>query len=132
MIEGTDDNRSFSWDDDCTPERMMNWTTGKLLEAQKHSRGTIHGHWAQNELTRRQNLELAELIQNLKQSTDNVHKEVIVLNASSERLERLTKVLKNLTWGLIFLTIALIGIEIWKTYHESQTAPVLKLPEINV
>ena len=75
MIEGTDDIRIFNWGPDATPEKMMHWTTGKLLEAQQHDREGIYSRWAQNELTRRQNLELAELIETLKQSTDKVHQD---------------------------------------------------------
>jgi hypothetical protein len=52
---------------------------------------------------------------------------------SSDKMERLTTRLKNLTWILIFLTITAVivpvGIETWNAYNEAQTAPVSAPPK---
>ncbi len=91
------------------------------------------GDWAKNELATRQMDELEKRIKELDGSTNKVHQEVAILSSSSDRLEALTRTLKNLTWALIVLTIAAvavpIGIEVWKAYHEAspaQTAPLLE------
>jgi hypothetical protein len=70
---------------------------------------------------------LEKLSEALIKETSNVHREVAILGASSTKLESLTVRLNTLTWILIFLTaLALIpvGKDLWKAYHESQTAPV--------
>jgi hypothetical protein len=58
-------------------------------------------------------------------ATQQVHQEVAILSSSSDRLETLTKKVKNLTWALFFLTLSAaivpIGIEVWKAYHEPPT-----------
>src|SRR5574340_217276 len=64
----------------------------------------------------------------LIKETANVHREVAILANSSEKLEKLTLTLKNLTWALIFLTVLAvgtpIGIEVWKAFHPEAEKPV--------
>jgi hypothetical protein len=74
-------------------------------------------------------VKLEKLTEALIDETTNVHREIAWLANSSGKLETLTATLKNLTWALIFLTVAAIvvslGIEIWKSYHA-------ELPSINI
>jgi hypothetical protein len=85
------------------------------------------------EFERRQHIQLSELMQSLGNATNKVHEEVAILNSSSDRLEKLTKTLKNLTWALIVLTIAAlivpIGVEVWKANrHEVQDVRIVEPP----
>src|SRR5258708_37167659 len=74
-----------------------------------------------NELQRRHLIHIGKEAERLMVATKT-------LGTSSERLEGLTITLKTLTLVLVFLTIVAaivpIGIEVWKAYHEPQTAPV--------
>ena len=65
--------------------------------------------------------------------TERLTKATQTLAASSDRLEKLTKKLKNLTWVLIVLTILAtgvpIGIEIWKAKEVTPAKVVEPLPQ---
>jgi hypothetical protein len=122
-----------------TPEAMRTYSETKLHAAMTVNRGGVFDAWARHELERRRDERLSDLLDRLKEATDKVYKEVAILNSSSDRLEKLTKTLKNLTWALIFLTavaaVVPVGTEIWKAQksaiHSSadqlQPAPALAL-----
>jgi len=120
------DDTSFDWNK-ATPEDMRDWSVRRLYRCMELG-GNIYEPRARAELTRRQNEALQILVANLTISTDKVHTEVSILSSSSDRLERLTVALKNLTIVLTALTVLAvfvpIGIEVWKAYHESQSEPV--------
>jgi hypothetical protein len=101
----------------------------KLLEQLDSGTTPDQRTLAVEELQRRYLGNIADETGKLIQATDRVHQEVAILTKSSERLEKLTKTLRNLTWVLIFLTVLAavvpIGIETWKAYHENLPAPIV-------
>ncbi|MFH0983502.1 MAG: hypothetical protein V2A79_18445 [Planctomycetota bacterium] len=67
---------------------------------------------AVEELQRRYLLEVGRQVEALDTVTGNMHRDVTLLASSSEKVERLTKTLRNLTWALIGLTLVQIGIAV--------------------
>jgi DUF1365 family protein len=67
---------------------------------------------AVEELQRRYLLEVGRQVEALGTVTGNMHRDVALLASSSEKVERLTMTLRNLTWALIVLTLVQIGIAI--------------------
>jgi hypothetical protein len=65
---------------------------------------------------------IAMVTHDLNLVSEKTYQEIALLNSSSDRLEKLTKTLKNLTWALIFLTVIAaavpVGIEVWKGLHQ--------------
>ena len=96
-----------SWENEVSPEQMLSFSEAKLRWVQKASGGRHYDVWAGAELARRRDEHLSELIKSL--------------SSSSDRLERLTKTLRNLTWVLIVLTFLAVlvpaGLDFWKAYH---------------
>jgi hypothetical protein len=115
-------SRSFGDWSQATPEYMRNWPEEDLHAAMIQNRGGVHDVWARAEIERRH-------MQALTNATEQVHRDVERLTASSTTLETLTRTLKNLTWALILLTVLAaavpIAIEIWKAHHEIQAVPSL-------
>ena len=70
---------------------------------------------------------LESLTRRLIKATKEVHGEIQSLSSSSDRLEDLTRKLKNLTWALIWLTVAAVvlpvGIEAWKAMQPEKPVP---------
>jgi hypothetical protein len=122
------ENMSFGDWRDVNPETMKTYSEAKLLLAMKSNQGGVYDTWARAELARRRDEQLGDLLNQLTAATQHVHEEVAKLGSSSGKLETLTTTLRNLTWVLIFLTFVAaavpIGIEVWKAFHEPQTAPV--------
>jgi hypothetical protein len=65
---------------------------------------------AVEELQRRYLLEVGRQVEALAAVTGNMHRDIALLATSSEKVEKLTKTLRNLTWALIGLTIVQIAI----------------------
>jgi hypothetical protein len=101
-----------------TPETLQKVSDSDLMRIMMLNPGGVADAWARSELAGRQIVRLREVVQSLKDATHEVYHEVAILSSSSDRLEALTKKVKNLTWALFFLTllaaIVPIGIEIWK------------------
>jgi len=140
-----------------TPESLLRRTDAELLfiTGAGKANGVQWSEWASDELKRRQMRLLHEIMLSLTKSTNSVnenvillakisldvgtvtdsllsatkdvHSEIQTLASSSGRLEGLTVKLKNLTWALIWLTVAVIastiGIEVWHATRE-MSAPV--------
>jgi hypothetical protein len=111
------------------PQDMQNLSIEQLYGVLGHALREIQGDWARVELTRRQYVEIRQIVVELHLATSEVRD-------SSRKLEKLTERLNKLTWALIFLTIAAvavpIGIEVWKARHETpavQTAPPVEQPK---
>jgi hypothetical protein len=118
-----------------TPKLMRGYSEEFLNYVSEQNGGGRYDTWARDEIARRQSERLATLVLVLNVATVKVETEVKELGmatgnlaASSDRLENLTKTLKNLTWALIVLTffaVAIpIGIEVWKASHEPHTSHV--------
>jgi hypothetical protein len=100
-----DDNLSIGmWENEASPEQMMNFSERKLRWVMKAAKGQCYDEWARAELARRRDEFISDLIRSLTDANIKVHREVTILNSSSKKLEDLTKTLKNLTWILIVLT----------------------------
>jgi hypothetical protein len=106
-----------------SPKTLRSRTREELLEIMGLDPRGVFGDWAQNELAARQMDELEKRIKELDASTNKVHQEVAILSSSSDRLEGLTRTLKNLTWALILLALLTAAVPIlveeWKARHES-------------
>ena len=93
-----------SWENEASPEQMKSFSEAKLLWVRKARQATVWDVWAGAELERRRDEHLSELVKSL--------------SSSSDRLERLTKTLRNLTWVLIVLTFLAVlvpaGLDFWK------------------
>jgi hypothetical protein len=115
-----------------TPETIQQRTEPELRFIMAVNQGGVWDNWAIAELARRQNDRLAQLINSLTDATNKVHQEVALLGSSSDRLEKLTKTLRNLTWVLIVVTVLLgaesVGIEVWKAYHERPGVATSQVP----
>jgi hypothetical protein len=101
-----DDDLSIGiWENEASPEQMMNFSDRKLRWVMKAAKGQCYDKWARAELARRRDECISILITSLTDANIKVHREVRTLNSFSDRLEGLTRKLKNLTWVLIVLTI---------------------------
>src|SRR5438067_802631 len=85
--EMTEDMSFGDWRD-ATPDKMRQWSEAKLYLCMELG-GQQYEPRARAEFGRRQNEKLGELIAALNVSTDQVGNEVMKLNASSNKLERL-------------------------------------------
>ena len=112
-----------------TPTLMREYSEEFLNYVSEKNGGGNYDTWARAEIARRQSVQLGELIASLTTATHEVHREVVLLNTSSERMERHTITLKQFTVVLIIfaaIQIVIAGVQTWKMFQpEAQHEKVL-------
>jgi hypothetical protein len=102
-----------------TASNMREWSEDTLFRVMDLGGGSIYDSRARAELTRRQNEKVGVLLQELSEATNKVHREVALLAASSEKMERLTANLQKLTiYMMVFagIQIAVATVQTWKAF----------------
>jgi len=112
-----------------TPTLMRVYSEEFWNYVSEQNGGGKYDAWARAEIARRRSVELGELIASLTTATHEVHREVVLLNTSSERMERHTITLKQFTVVLIIfaaIQIVIAGVQTWKMFQpEAQHEKVL-------